>query len=132
MPHQPALAEGSALPVVAQPQTTALYHNAGLIAPEEGAHLPVAASPVAEHMVSRDTKSLLNTSDTLTVDADYIEGEEKPDVEDLSIPNATELLIRKALKKYDNKKDAADALGISERTLYRKIKELELEDGSDE
>ena len=132
VPHQPALAEGSALPVVAQPQTSALFHNAGLIAPEEGAHLPVAASPVAEHMVSRDTKSLLNTSDTLTVDADYIEGEEKPDVEDLSIPNATELLIRKALKKYDNKKDAADALGISERTLYRKIKELELEDGSDE
>ena len=52
--------------------------------------------------------------------------------EDLSIPNATDALVRKALKKYDNKKDAADALGISERTLYRKIKELELEDGSDE
>ena len=130
--YQPALAEGSALPVVAQPQTSALFHSAGLIAPEEGTHLPVAASPVAEHMGTRDTKSLLNTSDTLTVDADYVEGEEKPDVEDLSIPNATEALIRKALKRYDNKKDAADALGISERTLYRKIKELELEDGSDE
>ena len=130
--HQPALAEGSALPVVTQPSGSTLFHSGGLLAPEEGAHLPVAASPVAEHLGGRDTKSLLNTSDTLTVDADYIEGEEKQEIEDLSIPNATEMLIRKALRKYDNKKDAADALGISERTLYRKIKELELEDGSNE
>lgn len=133
VPHQPVLAEGSALPVVAQPQGGALFHSTGLIASDDvAAHLPVSASPVTEHLGSRDTKSLLNTSDTLTVDADYIEGEEKQEIEDLSIPNATEALIRKALKKYDNKKDAADALGISERTLYRKIKELELEDGSNE
>ncbi len=130
--HQPVLAEGSSLPVVQQSQAGTLFHNQGLIAPEEGARLPVAASPVADHLGSRDTKSLLNTSDTLTVDADYIEGEEKQEVEDLSIPNATEALIRKALKRYDNKKDAADALGISERTLYRKIKELELEDETNE
>ena len=133
VPHQPVLAEGSALPVVAQPQGGALFHSTGLMASDDvAAHLPVSASPVTEHLGSRDTKSLLNTSDTLTVDADYIEGEEKQEIEDLSIPNATEALIRKALKKYDNKKDAADALGISERTLYRKIKELELEDGSNE
>ena len=133
VPHQPVLAEGSALPVVAQPQGGALFHSTGLIASDDvAAHLPVSASPVTEHLGSRDTKSLLNTSDTLTVDADYIEGEEKQEIEDLSIPNATEALIRKALKKYDNKQDAADALGISERTLYRKIKELELEDGSNE
>jgi transcriptional regulator with PAS, ATPase and Fis domain len=48
--------------------------------------------------------------------------------EDFSIPNATDNLIRKALKKYSNKKEAAEALEISERTLYRKIKELGLED----
>lgn len=133
VPHQPVLAEGSALPVVAQPQGGALFHSTGLMASDDvAAHFPVSASPVTEHLGSRDTKSLLNTSDTLTVDADYIEGEEKQEIEDLSIPNATEALIRKALKKYDNKKDAADALGISERTLYRKIKELELEDGSNE
>ena len=48
--------------------------------------------------------------------------------EDYSIPNATDNLIRKALKKYSNKKEAAEALEISERTLYRKIKELGLED----
>ena len=54
------------------------------------------------------------------VDAEY--------EEDFSIPRATDNLIRKALKKYSNKKDAAEALEISERTLYRKIKELGLED----
>ena len=48
--------------------------------------------------------------------------------EDFSIPNATDNLIRRALKKYSNKKEAAEALEISERTLYRKIKELGLED----
>ena len=132
--QQPVLAEGAALPVVAQPQSGPLFHNAGLISSDEGLGLPVAASPVAEHLGNRDRdmKSLLNTSDTFTEDACYIEGEDKQEYEDLSIPNATELLIRKALKKYDNKKDAADALGISERTLYRKIKELELEDGNNE
>ena len=36
-------------------------------------------------------------------------------------------MIRKALKKFNNRrKDAADELGISERTLYRKIKEYNI------
>lgn len=36
-------------------------------------------------------------------------------------------LIKKSLEKYDGKrKDAADELGISERTLYRKIKQYDL------
>ena len=36
-------------------------------------------------------------------------------------------LIRKALKKHKGKRKlAANELGISERTLYRKIKELDL------
>jgi DNA-binding NtrC family response regulator len=38
-------------------------------------------------------------------------------------------MIKKALKKYNNRrKDAADELGISERTLYRKIKEYNIPD----
>ncbi len=45
---------------------------------------------------------------------------------DLSIHKAGEDLIRKALEKYKgNRKAAAAELGISERTLYRKLKELE-------
>jgi transcriptional regulator with PAS, ATPase and Fis domain len=41
--------------------------------------------------------------------------------------------IKKVLKKYNNKrKPAAEELGISERTLYRKIKEYDLEDFENE
>ncbi len=47
--------------------------------------------------------------------------------EDLSLANAERELIRKALKKHNSRrKEAAGELGISERTLYRKIKEYEI------
>ena len=40
----------------------------------------------------------------------------------LSIRGASEDLIRKALERHDgNRKKAAEELGISERTLYRKL-----------
>ncbi len=49
--------------------------------------------------------------------------------ESLSIADKEKELIIRALKKHRNKrKDAAADLGISERTLYRKIKEYGLED----
>ncbi|MEP7195568.1 MAG: sigma-54 dependent transcriptional regulator [Saprospiraceae bacterium] len=48
--------------------------------------------------------------------------------EQLSIDHMAKELILKALKKYNGKrKDAADELGISERTLYRKIKQFDIE-----
>ncbi|MDD6365143.1 MAG: sigma-54 dependent transcriptional regulator [Bacteroidales bacterium] len=43
----------------------------------------------------------------------------------LSLHDVNDDLIRKALEKYGNRKAAAKALGISERTLYRKIKNME-------
>ncbi len=47
--------------------------------------------------------------------------------ENLSIEAMEKDLIGKALKKHNNRrKDAAEELGISERTLYRKIKQYEL------
>jgi transcriptional regulator with PAS, ATPase and Fis domain len=52
----------------------------------------------------------------------HIEAEES-----LSLQNSEKELIEKALKKHRNKrKYAAEELGISERTLYRKIKEYNL------
>jgi DNA-binding NtrC family response regulator len=56
--------------------------------------------------------------------------EETEDVEEiLSIEEMEKDMIRKALKKFNNRrKDAADELGISERTLYRKIKEYNIPD----
>jgi transcriptional regulator with PAS, ATPase and Fis domain len=56
--------------------------------------------------------------------------ESQAEVVDESLDMATheKTLILKALKKHANRrKDAADDLGISERTLYRKIKEYNLE-----
>ena len=48
------------------------------------------------------------------------------DMPDLSLHKAGEGLIRKALEKYHgNRKLAAMELGISERTLYRKLKNLD-------
>lgn len=47
---------------------------------------------------------------------------------DLSIAEKEKELIARALKKYNNKrKKAAESLGISERTLYRKINQYDLE-----
>lgn len=48
--------------------------------------------------------------------------------ESLSIEAKEQELISKALKKYHNRrKEAAQSLGISERTLYRKIKQYDLD-----
>lgn len=44
---------------------------------------------------------------------------------DLSLKSASMDLIEKVLRKHDgNRKAAAAELGISERTLYRKIKNI--------
>lgn len=49
--------------------------------------------------------------------------------ESLSIEDMEKDLITKALQKYRGKrKDAAEELGISERTLYRKIKQYEIDE----
>jgi transcriptional regulator with PAS, ATPase and Fis domain len=49
--------------------------------------------------------------------------------ENLNLEQMEKRLIIKALKKYNNRrKKAADELGISERTLYRKIIDYDLED----
>ena len=45
--------------------------------------------------------------------------------EDMSIKSANMDLIEKVLRKHDgNRKAAAAELGISERTLYRKLKQI--------
>ncbi len=56
-----------------------------------------------------------------------IEDTEEIIEETLSLEAKEKELIKKALEKYDGKrKYAAEELGISERTLYRKIKEYEI------
>jgi len=53
--------------------------------------------------------------------------EDVKEEESLSLQEKELELIKKSLEQYDGKrKDAADELGISERTLYRKIKQYDL------
>ena len=61
-------------------------------------------------------------------DKSYDMMDEAEEVEEsLSLVDKESDLIKKALKKHKGKRKlAAQELGISERTLYRKIKELEL------
>ena len=57
----------------------------------------------------------------------YVFAEEIKEEENLSLQQKELELIKKSLEKYQGKrKDAADELGISERTLYRKIKQYNL------
>ena len=66
-----------------------------------------------------------NASDVHTETYDYVEDIEEE--ESLSIQDKELELIKKSLEKYKGKrKDAANELGISERTLYRKIKQYNL------
>ncbi len=109
-----AVATPSEMPVLPMIATPTMPAAAAMQPVSPASVMPV--EPVVSATVVED-----HTQDAqITEEADYIE--------DLSIPNATDALIRKAIKKFDNKKDAAEALGISERTLYRKIKELNLEE----
>lgn len=58
---------------------------------------------------------------------DSAEKRENGNEETLSIPSMNAELIRKSLEKHNGRRrEAAAELGISERTLYRKIKELNL------
>ncbi len=61
--------------------------------------------------------------DEVDEDVDHTEVEES-----LSLEDKEKELIRKALDKHRGKrKKAAEELGISERTLYRKIKEWNID-----
>ena len=61
-------------------------------------------------------------------DHPHIEDTEEIVEESLSISDKEIELIRKALEKHNGKrKNAAHELGISERTLYRKIKEYNID-----
>lgn len=74
-------------------------------------HLITPQSPARN---SRDEERIMDTEEIIE--------------ESLSLEEKEKELIRKALKKHNGKrKYAAEDLGISERTLYRKIKEYSIE-----
>jgi transcriptional regulator with PAS, ATPase and Fis domain len=98
----------------------------------EKQHVEEALSSIVEEQdtASEDTNvEVLNISETAseTKKDKYDFAEEIEEEENLSLQQKELELIKKSLEKYQGKrKDAADELGISERTLYRKIKQYDL------
>jgi transcriptional regulator with PAS, ATPase and Fis domain len=79
--------------------------------------------------VYQPTTTTLHQDDYLDDDNQYLDAETIEDEEDepLSLEAKEIELIKKSLDKHKGKrKAAADELGISERTLYRKIKQFDL------
>ena len=77
------------------------------------------------NLISKDTVSKHIHIDS--VEKEHIEDTEEFIEESLSLEDKEIELIKKALEKHNGKrKNAAQELGISERTLYRKIKEYEI------
>lgn len=89
---------------------------------------PMKSAGYLEAGMSNSPVSEKDTSlpeEVTIVDGDYEEHEEVE--ESLSLEEREKEYIQKALEKHSGKrKDAAQDLGISERTLYRKIKEYNL------
>ncbi|MDR6515081.1 sigma-54 interaction domain-containing protein [Chryseobacterium camelliae] len=74
------------------------------------------------------TPTIISNPDSSYEDIEDIEVEENRP-ESLSLQNNEKDLIIKALEKHKGRRNkAADELGISQRTLYRKIKQYNLED----
>jgi transcriptional regulator with PAS, ATPase and Fis domain len=91
------------------------------------------SNPQLVKKLYHDVDSIKNYDDRIEIRDDYeqIQDDDFQDPElieeDLSIQKKEEDLIKRALEKHKGKrKAAANDLGISERTLYRKIKEYDI------
>lgn len=90
-----------------------------------GADFPASSYNSTKLLEQNNVKTSLPT----TIEINKIEEVQEHEVESLSIEDKEKELILKALKKNNQKrKYAAQDLGISERTLYRKIKQYDIEE----
>jgi len=87
-----------------------------------------ALSTIVDKQEAAQDVELLGLPDKPSEKRDkYSYAEEIQEEENLSLQEKELELIKKSLEKYNGKrKDAAEELGISERTLYRKIKQYNL------
>jgi transcriptional regulator with PAS, ATPase and Fis domain len=79
--------------------------------------------------IDEETREVLQISQNKSQELEdkYYFAEEIEEVETLSLQSKELELIKKSLERHSGKrKSAADELGISERTLYRKIKQYDL------
>lgn len=92
-------------------------------------HIPTTtqiATPIKATVInSTNNTDLVEYENTQDAEVEYLQ--EKHVVDNLSLQDKENEVIIKALQKHNGKrKDAAKDLGISERTLYRKIKEYNI------
>lgn len=101
-------------------QSIPMYNNNNM---EGGGMMPEHKSPVSSNNYGQNSQPVfINQKGE---DIHHLEAIE----ESLSIMDKEKELIIKALRKHKGKrKDASSDLGISERTLYRKLKEYDIED----
>ncbi len=86
------------------------------------AQTPATAAPL------RSEPAVIRPSAPMEEEHEFVEAEEADTTESLSLEDKELEMIRKALiKNKGRRKKAAQDLGISERTLYRKIKQYGLE-----
>jgi DNA-binding NtrC family response regulator len=99
---------------------------AGISSTERGAYTPMLPSNPARALPPGSTAARSGYEEA-SFEFDQADG--GPEAEDRmpTLEDAEKELISDALKRYDgNRRQAARALGISERTLYRKIKDFDI------
>ena len=83
------------------------------------------AQPITTPQITPIKATVLDYENTQDADIEYVQ--ERTPADNLSLQDKENEVIIKALQKYNGKrKEAAKELGISERTLYRKIKEYNI------
>lgn len=91
-----------------------------------GAPVKMIGKKLDEQITDTAAEPAVNVADISDTIPESVYTESVPTT--LSIQDVNAELIRKALEKHEGRrKAAAEELGISERTLYRKIKELNIE-----
>ena len=89
--------------------------------------IPVQTEKITENTPNKNTTFVLTEKSTYNGEIEDIVPEDTFE-DSLSLEKKEKEMIVRALKKNNNRrKNAAEDLGISERTLYRKIKQYEIE-----
>ena len=105
-----------------QPMNTPMQTN-----PVAASNTPAIVNPAFSEASVTPNPIIIHTEED--DEDEFQEAESYPSVQTLSLEAQEIEMIKRALvKNHGKRKKAADELGISERTLYRKIKQYELED----
>lgn len=107
-------------------KTSQISTQEGALVPKQKSTVELLIEDSTSHqpLILHDNRSTPNVSEADIIDTPAYEADEVK-----SLQEVEKEMIKKALERHDGKrKNAAQDLQISERTLYRKIKEYNLED----